>query len=84
MSLNDSPISFYLPFNFSNKVARFTSPLAMMLLSLAISHSAQSADEGLKNDISAYYESHLSDLFLWFHKNPELGFLEKETAARRP
>ena len=82
MSSNDSPISFYLPFNFSNKVARFTLPLAMMLLSLAISHSAQSADKGLKSDISAYYESHLSELFLWFHKNPELGFLEQETAAR--
>ena len=39
-------------------------------------------DEALKSDINAYYESHLSELFLWFHQNPELGFLEQETAAR--
>ena len=71
-----------LPFKFSKKVARLALLLAVMLPGYAISQSAQAVDEALKSDINAYYESHLSELFLWFHQNPELGFLEQETAAR--
>ncbi len=71
-----------LPFKFSKKVARLALLLAVMLPGYAISQSAQAEDEALKSDINAYYESHLSELFLWFHQNPELGFLEQETAAR--
>ena len=71
-----------LPFKFSKKVARLALLLAVMLPGFAISQSAQAVDEALKSDINAYYESHLSELFLWFHQNPELGFLEQETAAR--
>jgi hippurate hydrolase len=71
-----------LPFKFSKKVARLALLLAVMLPGFAISQSAQAVDEALKSDINAYYESHLSELFLWFHQNPELGFLEHETAAR--
>jgi amidohydrolase len=71
-----------LPFKFSKKVARLALSLAVMLPGFAISQSAQAVDEALKSDINAYYESHLSELFLWFHQNPELGFLEQETAAR--
>ena len=71
-----------LPFKFSKKVARLGLSLAVMLPGFAISQSAQAVDEALKSDINAYYESHLSELFLWFHQNPELGFLEQETAAR--
>ncbi len=64
------------------KAARFALSLAVMFSGLVLSHSAQSADTSLKSDISSYYDSHLSDLFLWFHQHPELGFLEQETAAR--
>lgn len=32
--------------------------------------------------ISSDYEANLEDLFVWFHKNPELSLLEKRTAAR--
>ena len=71
-----------LPFKFSKKVARLGLSLAVMLPGFAISQSAQAVDEALKSDINAYSESHLSELFLWFHQNPELGFLEQETAAR--
>ena len=71
-----------LSFKISSNVARLALSLAVMLSVFAISQSAQAADEALKSDIDAYYESHLSDLFLWFHQNPELGFLEQETAAR--
>ncbi|MBT6482791.1 MAG: amidohydrolase, partial [Gammaproteobacteria bacterium] len=40
------------------------------------------ADTALKSDIDNHYDEHLSELFLWFHQNPELGFLEHQTAAR--
>ncbi len=51
----------------------------------AVSASIQpgmAADTTLKSDIDDYYDEHLSELFLWFHQNPELGFLEQQTAAR--
>lgn len=71
-----------LPFKFSKKAVRLALSFAVILPAFAVSHYAQSADETLKSDIDAYYESHLSELFVWFHQNPELGFLEQETAAR--
>ncbi|NQV68631.1 MAG: amidohydrolase [Pseudohongiella sp.] len=40
------------------------------------------ADLSVKQAISEHYDSHLAELFLWFHQNPELGFLEQKTAAR--
>ena len=42
--------------------------------------SADSSD--LADAIAADYEVHLADLFVHFHENPELSFLEHETAAR--
>ena len=33
-------------------------------------------------EIQAYYEDHLAELFVWFHRNPELSRLETQTAAR--
>lgn len=51
------------------------SPSPTTALSSAIS-------SGLSADIAAHYDSHLKDLFTHFHKNPELSFLETETAAR--
>ena len=56
--------------------------LGSMVLSLAISHSSFAADEAIRQGIADHYDSHLSDLFTWFHQNPELGFLEQKTAER--
>ena len=39
------------------------------------------ADE-LRDDIAREYESHLADLFVHFHRNPELSLVEHQTAAR--
>lgn len=38
--------------------------------------------DGLKDAVDADYEAHLKDLFVHFHKNPELSFKENATAAR--
>lgn len=57
-------------------------PVSLLFLSFLLGQSALAADESVKQAISDHYDSHLSDLFLWFHQNPELGFLEQNTAAR--
>ena len=44
--------------------------------------NSHAADELLKSAIDKYYDDHLEDLFVWFHQNPELSFLEERTAAR--
>ena len=36
----------------------------------------------VKQAVAADYDSHLEDLFVHFHANPELSFLEVETAKR--
>lgn len=51
------------------------------ILALA-SVSAIGNAETLRAAIDDHYESHLKDLFVWFHQNPELSFLEHKTAAR--
>jgi len=55
---------------------------ACLLAVTASMQSGMAADAALKSDIDDYYDEHLSELFLWFHQNPELGFLEQQTAAR--
>ena len=40
------------------------------------------ADDTLKQAITKDYDSHLSDLFVHFHENPELSHQEYKTAAR--
>lgn len=47
-----------------------------------LSRAALAADADVKQAIADHYDSHLSDLFLWFHQNPELSFMEQNTAAR--
>lgn len=44
--------------------------------------TASAVDLSLKQAVADHYDSHLLDLFLWFHQNPELGFLEQKTASR--
>ena len=40
------------------------------------------ADAELKSAVKADYDAHLGPLFIHFHRNPELSFLEVETAKR--
>jgi len=40
------------------------------------------ADEPLKQAVAKDYDKYLSDLFVYFHKNPELSLQEHKTAAR--
>ncbi len=40
------------------------------------------AEAGIKSAIKADYDAHLGALFTHFHRNPELSFLEVETAKR--
>jgi amidohydrolase len=56
---------------------------AVALASLAIPCSAIAADPGqIAAAVDADYDAHLGKLFLHFHQNPELSFLEVETAKR--
>lgn len=41
-----------------------------------------SADPALRSDVAADYSANLEELFLYFHKNPELSFREIETSKR--
>jgi amidohydrolase len=55
---------------------------APMALAMMISQPVLAADEALRQNIADHFDSHLSDLFTWFHQNPELGFMEQRTAER--
>ena len=52
------------------------------LMALAAWPTPGQADAGLKQAVKADYDSYLSPLFLHFHKNPELSYVETQTAAR--
>lgn len=56
--------------------------LTILFLGLMLGTPSRAADAALSEAIDDYYESHLAELFLWFHQHPELGFLEQQTAAR--
>jgi hippurate hydrolase len=49
---------------------------------LAIAAPAHAEDPATKAAIEAEYDSYLAPLFLDFHQNPELSFLENRTAAK--
>ncbi|WP_435203046.1 amidohydrolase [Qipengyuania sp. 902] len=51
--------------------------LAALGTTPALADSAEVADA-----VAADYDSHLEDLFVHFHQNPELSFLETDTAKR--
>ena len=55
--------------------------LAPMLALLAWP-SPGHADAGLKQAVKADYDSYLAPLFVHFHRNPELSYVEAQTAAR--
>lgn len=52
------------------------------LMALAAWPAPVAADAGLKQAVKADYDTYLSPLFLHFHKNPELSYVETETAKR--
>lgn len=51
-------------------------PLALSILCAPV--FADSLSESIADD----YENHLRELFVYFHQNPELSFMEHKTAAR--
>jgi hippurate hydrolase len=54
-----------------------------ILLALAWqAQSALAADTALIAAVTQDYKAHLGDLFTYFHRNPELSFMEVNTAAR--
>jgi len=66
----------------------FRTAAAVIALSLASSPVIALADDHtvdhdvIKAAVEADYDSYLAPLFVHFHENPELSFLENETAAR--
>lgn len=50
--------------------------------SAALAYGSIGAYDSIRQDIAKDYDSHLSDLFIHFHKNPELSLQEHKTAAR--
>ena len=44
--------------------------------------SLQSSADELSDAVAADYDAHLGDLFVYFHQNPELSFMEQKTARR--
>lgn len=44
--------------------------------------AAAAAPASLSEAVARHYDEQLDDLFVWFHRNPELSFLEHETATR--
>lgn len=53
-----------------------------LAISITLIASLSFADESIKQAVARDYDSHLSDLFVHFHQNPELSNLEHKTAAR--
>lgn len=56
--------------------------LALALLGSFSAASAAQADDGLNAAIKADYDRSLGSLWDWFHRNPELSYMEVKTAAR--
>jgi hippurate hydrolase len=56
--------------------------LLSLLLLISMGQPTDAADMDIRRAVTAHYDNHLEDLFVWFHQNPELGFLERETSAR--
>ena len=52
------------------------------LVVLLCAAPALHAAGALRSAIESDYDAHLEDLFVHFHRNPELSFLEHQTAAR--
>ncbi len=55
---------------------------ALILGTLVLITSAKADDAQIASAIEADYDAYLEELFIHFHENPELSFLETNTAAR--
>ena len=55
---------------------------ALAGIALLAAAPAAAQDRAVEQAVASDYEAHLEDLFLHFHQNPELSFLETDTAAR--
>ncbi len=55
--------------------------VSIVLLAVAMLAGVASA-QSLQEDVRRDYDAHLADLFVHFHRNPELSLVEHETAAR--
>jgi len=64
-------------------MTKFTTACAASLLALSVSLTGTSAakDAALNKAVEADYQ-YVLDLYTHFHENPELSYLEKESAAR--
>ncbi len=60
---------------------KLTGYLTLGLL-LCTGASAHNVDADLSDSIASHYDSHLKDLFVHFHQNPELSLIEHKTADR--
>ena len=56
--------------------------LRCVMVSLAALAAAAANAGDLKSDVEKDWSSHLAPLFDWFHRNPELSYVEVNTAAR--
>ncbi|WOJ96085.1 amidohydrolase [Congregibacter brevis] len=56
--------------------------LLALALASGLSYSSLPFADSLSDAISKDYDSHLGELFVYFHQNPELSFMEHKTAAR--
>jgi hippurate hydrolase len=56
--------------------------LLLPLVAILPLHYAQAADTALSQAVAKDYQQHLGSLFDHFHRNPELSFMETQTAAR--
>ncbi len=54
----------------------------ILALAMAFAISPLSLADDLNDDIKSDYDSYLADLFVHFHRNPELSLVEHQTAAR--
>lgn len=57
---------------------KFALRVSLLSLIMAAPLGAQTLSEAIAKD----YDDHLGDLFVHFHQNPELSFMETQTAAR--
>ena len=56
---------------------------SLLAVSYALSQApVRAADDEIKSAVEADYDSYLSELFIHFHENPELSFMEFKTAER--
>lgn len=60
---------------------KITAPL-LLAAALAVALPSAADNTDLRSSLNADYHTSLRDLFVHFHRNPELSFLEHATAAR--